>query len=265
LAAAVEDSPTVTGTLFRLRRGRGPTLALLHGFGASHAAWDHIAASLAGTAQTIAYDLPGHGASLDAPGAGHAKAAARAILADMSENGFDRFHLAGHSMGGAVAVLVALAAPERIASLTLLAPGGFGEAINGALLRRYAAAADEAELAASLAAMSGPDAKVLPSHMAPHLAMRARAGQIGKLAEIVDMIARDDRQGVIPRDSLARLSMPVSILWGTEDPVLPFMQTIGLPPDFELQAWPRAGHMLIEEVPDAVLETIRSRLAGSSH
>lgn len=256
----------MTGTPFSLRRGQGqgPVLALLHGFGASHASWDHIAAGLSGTAETIAYDLPGHGASLDAPGAGQAKVAARTILADMSDKGLDRFHVAGHSMGGAVAALMALAAPDRIASLTLLAPGGFGEAINGALLRRYAAAAGEAELAASLAAMSGPGAKVLPWHLSPHLAARARPGQIGKLAEIVGMIARDDRQGVIPRESLARLSMPVSILWGTEDPVLPYAQTTGLPPDFELRPLPGAGHMLIEETPDAVLETIRSRLAGPS-
>lgn len=255
----------MTGTLFRQRRGRGPALVLVHGFGASHAAWNHIATELSDAARTIAYDLPGHAASLDAPGAGQARAAARAILNDLGANGIDRFHVAGHSMGGAVAALMALAAPERIASATLLAPGGFGEEINGALLRRYAAAVDEAELAASLAAMSGPDARVLPAQVAPHLAMRAHAGQIAKLAEIVDMIARNDRQGVIPRESLAGLAMPVSVLWGTEDPVLPFTQTTGLPQGFELRVLPGVGHMLIEEAPDAVLEAIRLRLAGSSH
>jgi pyruvate dehydrogenase E2 component (dihydrolipoamide acetyltransferase) len=266
LAAAVEGTPIVTGTLFSLRHGdRGPALVLVHGFGASHAAWDPVTVGLTGAARTTAYDLPGHGSSLDAPGAGQAKAAARAILEDMATNGIDRFHVAGHSMGGAVAALMALVAPERVASLTLLAPGGFGEAINGKLLRRYAAAAGEAELAASLAAMSGPDAKVLPAHLLPHLAMRARAGQLEKLAEIVDMIARDDRQGVIPRDSLARLPMPVSVLWGTEDTVLPFAQASDLPPHFQLQVLSGAGHMLIEERPDTVLETIRSRLADSSH
>lgn len=253
----------MTGTLFCLSRGEGPALVLVHGFGASHAVWHDPASRLIGTARTIAYDLPGHGASLDVPGAGQAKAAARAILTDMGERGLDRFHVAGHSMGGAVAALMALAAPERIVSLTLLAPGGFGEAINGMLLRRYAAAAGEAELAASIAAMSGPGATVPKSHLSPHLAMRARAGQIKKLVEIAGMIARDDRQGVIPRDSLARLAMPVSVLWGTQDPVLPFAQTADLPPDFELRPLAGAGHMLIEETQDAVLETIRSQLTGS--
>lgn len=254
----------MTGELFSASQGQGrATLVLLHGFGGSHAAWDEITAGLADTARTIAYDLPGHGLSLDASGAGQAKAAARAILEDLTANHLERVHVAGHSMGGAVAVLMALAAPERVASLTLLAPGGFGEAIDGALLRRYAAAAGNAELAECLAAMSGPDAEVLPSHLLPQLAMRALPGQMKKLAEIVGMIAPNDRQGVIPRDSLARLAMPFSVLWGMSDPVLPFAQTNGLPPHSELRALPRAGHMLIEEAPDAVLEAIRSRLAGS--
>ena len=149
-------------------------------------------------------------------------------------------------------------------SLTLLAPGGFGEEINGVLLRRYAAAAKETELAACLKAMSGPDAQVSRSELQPQLAMRARPGQIEKLAAIVEMIARDNRQGVIPRELLARLSMPVSMLWGTDDPVLPFAQASDLPPHFQLRALPRAGHMLIEEEPEAVLDSIRIRLAGSS-
>jgi pyruvate dehydrogenase E2 component (dihydrolipoamide acetyltransferase) len=255
----------MTGTLFSAHRGRGAAaLVLLHGFGGSMAAWDGLAARLDDSARTIAYDLPGHGGSLDAPGAGQAKTAARAILEDLAARGLDRVHVAGHSMGGAVATLMALAAPDRIASLALLAPGGFGEEINGALLRRYAAAANEAELAASLAAMSGPDAYVDPLLLQPQLAMRTHPGQIERLKEIVEMIARDNRQGVIPREFLARLSMPVSVLWGTDDRVLPFAQASDLPPRFELRTLPRAGHMLIEEEPEAVLDTIRIRLADSS-
>jgi pyruvate dehydrogenase E2 component (dihydrolipoamide acetyltransferase) len=254
----------VTGTLFCSRRGQGPALVLIHGFGASHAIWDRITEELAGTVEIVAYDLPGHGASLDAPGAGRAKAMAQAILDDLAAHGTNRVHVAGHSMGGAVAALMALAAPGKTESLTLLAPGGFGKAINGALLRRFAAAAGEAELAACLAAMSGPDARPVPSQLTSQLAMRALPGQLEKLGEIVGMIARDDRQGVIPRDSLARLPMPISLLWGTQDPVLPFAQTIGLPSNFELRPLSGAGHMLVEEAPDAVIETIRSRLADSS-
>ncbi|MDT9126949.1 alpha/beta fold hydrolase, partial [Escherichia coli] len=82
------------------------------------------------------------------------------ILANLSGAGLERIHVAGHSMGGAVATLMALMAPNRVISLTLLAPGGSGEAINGTLLRRYAAAGDENELKSCLLAMSGQQAHV---------------------------------------------------------------------------------------------------------
>lgn len=236
-------------------------MALLHGFGSSHAAWNGLVPALSNLAQTIAYDLPGHGRSLDAAGAGQAKAAARLILEDLAADGFEKVHVVGHSMGGAVAVLMALAAPDRVASLTLLAPGGFGETINGPLLRRFAAARGARELEACLSAMSAPDTQPPVPDLQPQLTMRAGAGQMEKLGQIVDMIARDDRQGVIPRERLASLSMPVTLLWGMEDPVLPFAQTSHAPPHFELRAAPRAGHMLIEEVPVAVIDAIESNLS----
>ena len=46
--------------------------------------------------------------------------------------------------------------------------------------------------------------------------------------------------------------MPVRLLWGDADPVLPFAQSSGLPPRFEVVRAEGAGHMLIEERPDMV-------------
>ena len=60
-----------------------------------------------------------------------------AISADLAARGLNRVHIAGHSMGGAVAALLAIGEPEHFASVTLFAPGGFGEQIAGPLLRRY--------------------------------------------------------------------------------------------------------------------------------
>jgi pyruvate dehydrogenase E2 component (dihydrolipoamide acetyltransferase) len=54
--------------------------------------------------------------------------------------------------------------------------------------------------------------------------------------------------------------MPVQVLWGTDDPVLPAAQADQLPAAFAVRRLPRAGHMLIEETPQAVVEAIRSDL-----
>src|SRR5690606_15372767 len=117
--------------------------------------WGAIQERLASEAATLAYDLPGHGGSFSYEGAGPAKVAATAILADLDARGVASAHLVGHSMGGAIAALMAIFQPQRVASLTLLSPGGFGPEINQRLLKRYAAAADEAALLLCLEAMFG--------------------------------------------------------------------------------------------------------------
>ena len=235
-------------------------MLLLHGFGGSHADWAGLAPALGSEARVLACDLPGHGRSLDYPGAGPAKLAAGAVLAEMAGLGISRAHVAGHSMGGAVAVLMALAAPERVASLTLLAPGGFGEEIDAALLRRYAAATDAAGIRACLAGMSGPGHAVPQRAVEARLAMRALPGQAAKLMEIAAAMTRGDRQGVIPRPMLAALAMPVSLAWGTKDRVLPISQAHGLPPSFRLHRVDGAGHMLIEEAPGLVKDLLLTAL-----
>jgi len=253
----------MTSSLFATWQGQGREVAvLLHGFGACHRVWNGIAAALAGTIRTLAYDLPGHGASQAFPDAGSPRRTAQAIVADLAARELPRVHLVGHSMGGAVAVLTALAAPERVASLTLLAPGGIGPEIDARLLRRYALAAHPAELAACLAAMSGPDAGTPAGTIEALMAMRRVPGQIDALAAIAAAITRDGRQGVIPADLLASLAMPVQVLWGTDDPVLPVAQTGALPAHFAVHRQTRAGHMLIEETPRPVTEAIGSSLAG---
>jgi pyruvate dehydrogenase E2 component (dihydrolipoamide acetyltransferase) len=252
-----EVEPGTAPPLFAADAGRGAEpLVLLHGFGAWHGVWESLATGLAG--RVLAYDLPGHGRSLDFPGAGPAKLAAGAILADLSRRGIDRVHLCGHSMGGAIATLMALSAPARVRSLSLLAPGGFGEEIDGSLLRRYAAARSESELAEALSAMAGPHASIPTAGLAGLAAMRALPGQTEKLIGIAEAISRGNRQGVIGRTALEGLGMPVMVLWGTEDPVLPWRQTHGLPSRFALDGIAGAGHMLIEEAPETVLRAIRA-------
>lgn len=251
-------------SLFAHQQGTGPTIVLLHGFGGSHGVWEEIAAQLAEEAEIIAYDLPGHGASLDVEGARSPKRMAEAILADLRERDADHIHLVGHSMGGAVATLIALSAPEHVASLTLLAPGGYGEEIDAALLRQFAKAAQSDEIRACLAAMAGPGHVISERTVAEDVAARARSGQMEKLAEIVMAITRGGRQGVIPAEAVAGLTMPVAVVWGVLDTVLPVSQTDQLPAHFGLHLVPVAGHMLIDEVPGLIVELLRGILRNQA-
>ncbi|RWB68511.1 MAG: alpha/beta fold hydrolase [Mesorhizobium sp.] len=243
---------------YAVEAGAGPkTIVFLHGFGACREIWRDVMAPLAAEARILAYDLPGHGHSLQCEGTGGAKTAARAVLADLAARQLTKVHLVGHSMGGAIATLMALTDPGRVASLTLLAPGGFGPEINAALLRRYAAASGRKQIRASLAAMSAPRS-MPPDHVVDALChMREQPGQLQTLIDMVAAMTRDERQGVIPRAQLDALDMPVMVVWGAEDPLLPVEQAEALPSHFHLHHVLDAGHMLVEEAPDLVAEIVR--------
>ncbi|HWK67224.1 MAG TPA: alpha/beta fold hydrolase [Rhizobiaceae bacterium] len=251
--------------LFARRTGDGPqVVVLLHGFGGSHQVWTAVQDALSDRATVIAYDLPGHAGSLSWPGGGPVKVAVRAILDDLSRRQVQRVHLVGHSMGGAVATIVASSEPERVSSLTLLAPGGFGPEINHRLLARYAAARSEMEMRAALEGMFGFNSPLPEELVRGCHALRELPGQREKLIEIGGLICRDGKQGVIPREWLAGLAMPVAVVWGQLDGVLPAHQTNDLPPRFALHRVDGAGHMLIDEAPELVAEVIRRQLGPKS-
>lgn len=244
--------------LFAREHGSGSVpVVLLHGFGGTHKAWTQVQEMLAVDMATLAYDLPGHGASLGFPGAGPAKVAAQAILADLAERRLERVHLVGHSMGGAIAALMAIVNPRQVASLTLLAPGGFGPEINHRLLTHYAAAIDERELSLHLEAMTGWFSPVSPETIAVAAKSRDLPGQRDVLVEMAKGLVRDGRQGQIPRDLLEALTMPVSVVWGELDNVLPARHAKGLPGHFAVHTFPSLGHMLPDEAPAEVTAIIR--------
>ncbi|MCV3271055.1 alpha/beta fold hydrolase [Roseobacter sinensis] len=102
--------------------GSGPPLLLLHGFPQTHMMWHAVAPQLAAQFTVITPDLRGYGASSKPEGT--APYSFRHMAADqlalMRQLGFDRFHVAGHDRGGRVGHRLALDAPERVLSLTVL-------------------------------------------------------------------------------------------------------------------------------------------------
>lgn len=121
----------------------GPPVLLVMGMGMRGTLWRPQVDDLAADHRVATYDHRGVGASEPPAGAFRMRDMAFDALRVAGALGWQRFHLVGVSMGGMVAQEVALAAPERVASLSLLAthPGGPGGLVpTGLGLRHFAEA-----------------------------------------------------------------------------------------------------------------------------
>jgi pimeloyl-ACP methyl ester carboxylesterase len=106
------------------RDGSGAPLVLIHGLGADRHVWAPVMPALARTRDVIAIDMPGFGETSSLTGDGRPSPAALAerIAAELTALGIDRPHVAGNSLGGWVALELALLGAVR--SVTAIAPAG---------------------------------------------------------------------------------------------------------------------------------------------
>lgn len=102
------------------KRGTGPGVLLLQGVGVIGEGWLPQVAALESSYTTIAIDNRGIGQSTCTDSSLTIEAMAMDALSVADAEGLDRFHLVGHSMGGIIAQQIALTAPDRVMSLSLL-------------------------------------------------------------------------------------------------------------------------------------------------
>ncbi len=118
--------------LHSVRRGEGPPLVLIAGIGMAGAAWDPVLDRLARARETWAVDLPGFGRSAwvaDGAPCG-IEALSDSVETFLGEAGLKRPHVAGNSLGGAVAL--ELGRRDVVASVTALSPAGFASRVGRA-------------------------------------------------------------------------------------------------------------------------------------
>jgi len=100
----------------------GPTLVLLHAFGASSKAWDPVIEHLGGRFEIVALDLPGFGGAPDDLHADSVHDYAAWVEDQIAERRLTDFVLVGWSMGAKIALACALRRPKGLQSLILVAP-----------------------------------------------------------------------------------------------------------------------------------------------
>lgn len=100
--------------------GNGPPLTLIHGVGANLQSWDPVVSRLSGMFTILRMDMRGHGKTSGITPKCTLDSFADDVHQSMGKAGFERSHIAGFSLGGMVAQLIAVKHPERVSRLALL-------------------------------------------------------------------------------------------------------------------------------------------------
>jgi pyruvate dehydrogenase E2 component (dihydrolipoamide acetyltransferase) len=238
--------------------GERPPVLLIHGFGSDLTSWAMNHAALADGRQVIAIDLPGHGATSKDVGSGDVAALAMRVLAFMQAKDFARAHLVGHSLGGGIALKIALDQPARVASLALIAPCALGPDINMDFINGFIEESRARKLRAVLEMLT-PDPALISNDMVENVIRFKRLdGAEAALRTIAAASYPGGSQGFVVRDRLGDLKVPVLVIVGAQDAIIPASHAQGLPASMRVETVAGSGHVPHMDHADAVNAAIQA-------
>lgn len=255
-------------------QGRGMPVIFIHGTPSHSYEWRDVVPRIeAGGFRAVTYDLLGYGRSERPVDRDTSVAAQTDLLAHLLDAlDIDRADIVAHDIGGAIGLRFAVARPERVRRLMVIDSVSYDswpsptwrriidehlddcmsmsqEAFDDLLTRQLAMTVADASL------MTGD---VLRAYLAPHRSALGRASFFEHQVRHYDAKYTEEIS-----DALGRLTMPVRILWGEEDQWQPLRYARRLGdaiPDADLVTVPDAGHFLMEDAPERVVEEIRNFL-----
>jgi pimeloyl-ACP methyl ester carboxylesterase len=267
----------------------GPTFVLVHGLGGSHANWLSLAPMLANRGRVLALDLPGFGLSPLAGRKANLSSSRAAIGRFIEEVAEPPVVLVGNSMGGALSVRHAIADPDSVRGLVLIAPAlprnglkSWDRTVAGFISASMLPRVGESFVARSMRAYGAERivdqmlrlCNVDPSRVArevidAHVEIaRARGGERDMTAAFVQG-ARSlvGALGLRNRymESLRAVTAPTLLIGGEHDRLVPraCVEAIArIRPDWEHVMLEDVGHTPMLEDPRAVLGAIDAWLFG---
>jgi pimeloyl-ACP methyl ester carboxylesterase len=255
--------------------GSGPALLLLHGLACNHTTWTPVMRQLAKNYTVIAPDLLGHGESAK-PRADYSVAGYANGMRDlMTVLGIDKVTVIGHSFGGGVAMQFAYQFPERTERLVLVSSGGLGREVTP-FIRMITLPGWEAAI--GVATLPGVKQVGKAALKALHNPKHAATRDLLEVADIYEALSDprarfalrrlvtgviDLRGQVVTMRDRAYLTqaMPILVVWGAEDMVLPVSHTHALEsiaPGAVVEVFGNSGHFPHKDQPDRFVKVLHS-------
>ena len=245
--------------------GRGPAVLLIHGSGPGVSAWANwrlLIPELARDHRVIAPDMIGFGYT-EAPSVGFdLDAWLDQLTGLLDELGIERAHVIGNSFGGAMALRLALAAPERVDRLVLMGPAALSfpmtdglEVVWGYLPSREAMAHLVRDVFTSTATEISDEIidLRLQASLRPGVQERYAALFPAPRQHWLDQLA-------VTEDQAATMARPTLVVHGADDLVIPLeasQRLVEVLPDAHLEIAPACGHWVQLEYAEAFVDLVR--------
>jgi pimeloyl-ACP methyl ester carboxylesterase len=249
--------PTSAGLHYFLHEGESrlkPPLVLIHGAGGDHLSWSPEMRHLPGY-RVITLDLPGHGKTIG-PGRQFVQDYARDVAGFIDTLGIFRAAFVGYSMGGAIALAMALDYPDRVAGIGLISSGPILP-IPSPIIEN---AANQSTLPLAIKSLQ----EMSIGSQTPENLKETVFRRLGKTRQtlLLDDLLACDRFNVT--DRLSAIRTPVLVVCGTDDKLTPLRFSESLSsqiPGAALQTMEGAGHMLVFDQPARLAKLVSVFLA----
>jgi len=205
---------TAVGKQIVWHGGAGPLLVLLHGAGDQAGTWSKVAPALKRSFQLAIPDLAGHGESEPVDGTlslGTLFAALEQVL-DANPWRDTPMMLAGNSLGAWMAMLYAQKHPHRVTRVVLINGGPIKNASELGLMPK-----DREEARRTLDAALDPSTPRRPNFVLDDLVRVSNTGPISRLLAA----GIEDMSKYLLEDKLASFELPVDLIWGASDRLVP--------------------------------------------
>ena len=226
-----------------LGEGTAMPAVLIHGFGGDLNSWLFNQADLAANRRVYALDLPAHGNSSIPSKPISPETVTRAVRQSLEALGVTRAHLVAHSLGAVVALMLVRDIPDLVASLSLISPAGLGAEINIQYIQEFLSAERRPQMTKALAVLFADPTKVRREMVDDVLRFLRTDGVPAALRALALDAFPDGRQRLLLRDVIDSAAVPVHIIWGEADRIIPSVHSQGLAAQVRVSILPKTGHM----------------------
>lgn len=247
---------TVNGiNLAYTRRGKGTPLLLVHGFPLDSSSWDEMIPLLENKFDIISPDLRGFGQSSTIESSYTISDMADDLIALLEHLAIKKVVIAGHSMGGYIALAIAKKYPDRVSGLALISSQAVGDSAERKE-GRYKTAADVAEKGGGIV-VEAMTPKLSADMRVQELVRgliekQSKAGIIGALKAMAE---REDLISI-----LSSFSFPITVIHGDVDVLIPIdraKEMKAVVPSAEYVEIKGAGHMPMMEFAQETANALR--------